>query len=51
MQKPLVNLKLVGAAQINLIPQSSREKRTMDRLEAAESKNRDFVLFLKDETW
>ena len=40
MQKPSVNLKL--EAQINLIPQSSRENRTMDRLAAAESKNNSY---------
>jgi len=36
MQKPSVNLKL--DAQINLIPQSSRENRTMDRLAESENK-------------
>ena len=36
MQKPSVNLKL--DAQINLIPQSSRENRTMDRFAELENK-------------
>jgi len=48
MQKPSVNLKL--DAQIHLIPESSRKDRTMDRLEAADSENRELFL-VKDETW